>query len=288
MLHHASERKRERFIKVNCAALPCNLIESELFGYEKGAFTGADKLKLGKFETASKGVIFLDEIGDMPLALQAKLLEVLQSGKIVRLGGTTEIKVDTWVISSTNRNLMEDVHDSSFREDLYYRLNTIQIMMPPLRERKEDIPLLTKHFVELYRREFNDSHCRLSEELERLFGIYHWPGNVRELANIVMRLTVGEDPAVIASEIITNMKCNGVSPSHDLQGNEAASQENEQAGPLLQFLKAKEEAARYIEKEAIAYALRKTGWKKRAAARMLKISHKALYYKMLGLGIDRA
>jgi two-component system, NtrC family, response regulator AtoC len=291
LLHDASDRQKEKFVKVNCAALPYHLIESELFGYEKGAFTGADKLKLGKFELASRGVILLDEIGDMPLMLQTKLLEVLQSGKFVRLGGTNEIKVNTWVISSTNHDLLNDIKQNSFREDLYYRLNIIQIAMPPLRERKEDIPLLINHFIERYSRELNDSHCRISGELMRLFEIYPWPGNVRELANIVMRIAVGDDPEVIASEIVANMKVNGVLPSHCSPESAEGAEDpgNEQAGtsPSRPFLEAKNLAAKYIEKEAIVYALKNTGWNKRAAARMLKISHKALYYKMEGLGINK-
>jgi two-component system, NtrC family, response regulator AtoC len=284
LLHSASDRRKERFIKVNCAALPLTLLESELFGYEKGAFTGADRPKPGKFELASSGVIFLDEIGDMPLMLQSKLLEILQSGKFVRLGGTIELKVNTWVISSTNHDLQADIKTSLFREDLYYRLNIIQIPIPPLRERREDIPLLIKHFVERYRREFNYlGHFEIPLEVSRVFESYHWPGNVRELANVIMRLLVGDSPETIYSELVGNMKesvANPETPKAEKSGETISA-----STPLLEI---KDKATKAIEKRAILYALANTGWNKRAAARMLKISHKALYYKMEDFGIDKA
>ena len=158
-LHRLSSRRNRRFVKVNCAALPSELLESELFGYEKGAFTGATRFKPGKFEIASDGVIFLDEVGDIPLPLQAKLLQVLQSGEFSRLGGK-DVRVNTWVISATNHDLASDMSEGGFREDLYYRLNIIKIDVPPLRERKEDVPLLIEYFAEKYRSDIRPSFIR--------------------------------------------------------------------------------------------------------------------------------
>ena len=173
-LYQASKRRNNRFIKINCAALPLTLLESELFGYEKGAFTGAVSAKAGKFELASDGVIFLDEIGDMPLFLQAKLLHVIQSGEFTRVGGTKEIKVNSWVISATNHDLAEDMREGSFRKDLYYRLNIIKIEIPPLRDRKEDIPVLAQHFIKKYRTEFKDTRPGVFDmDLMKLFQAYH-------------------------------------------------------------------------------------------------------------------
>ena len=195
LLHHDSKRRVNNFIKVSCAALPLTLLESELFGYEKGAFTGAVKSKPGKFELASDGVIFLDEIGDMPLVLQAKLLQVLQGGEFSRLGGTNDVKVNSWVIAATNHNLERDIRQAIFREDLYYRLNIIKIEIPPLRERREDIPLLSKHFIEKYSQELNiNKQLNLNGDLRKLFQVYHWPGNVRELSSMILRLMVGDYP----------------------------------------------------------------------------------------------
>ncbi|RJR36532.1 MAG: sigma-54-dependent Fis family transcriptional regulator [Desulfobacteraceae bacterium] len=284
LLHSASSRRRERFIKVNCAALPLTLLESELFGYEKGAFTGADRSKPGKFELASDGVIFLDEIGDMPLLLQAKLLEVIQCGKFVRLGGTTEISVNTWVISSTNHNLQEDIRESLFREDLYYRLNVINIQIPPLRERREDIGLLANHFLERYGGELNlPESSSFPHEMNRMFMTYPWPGNVRELSSTVLRYLIGEPPEVICSEMDAAMKEERFSPPDE---TEKTFGNGDMAGsPTLLEIKAR--ATKNIEKQAILQALKNAGWKKRAAARMLRISHKALYYKMEDLGIGR-
>lgn len=284
LLHYSSCRRRERFIKVNCAALPLTLLESELFGYEKGAFTGADKSKPGKFELASDGVIFLDEIGDMPILLQAKLLEVIQCGKFVRLGGTTDVTVNTWVISSTNHNLQDDIRKSLFREDLYYRLNVINIQIPPLRERREDTGLLVNHFLERYGRELKLSRYPvLPDEMNRMFMTYPWPGNVRELSSAVLRFLIGEPPEVICSEMETGMKEEGNSPADEREKPVPIG--DQPASPTLLEIKAR--ATKNIERQAILRALKNTGWKKRAAARMLRISHKALYYKMEDLGIRR-
>jgi len=287
LLHVASSRRDKRFVKVNCAALPLTLLESELFGYEKGAFTGADKFKPGKFEIASDGVIYLDEIGDMPLVLQAKLLEVLQSGEFARLGGTEVVKVSTWVIASTNHNLEKDMKVGKFREDLYYRLNIIKIEMPPLRERKEDLPLLTDHLTGKYRKELQLSDgFSISEEMRKVFTDYSWPGNVRELASAILRLMIGDDPLIVKSDLLEGITGKELLREEDFG---EAGKEDEEARDArkrsLKYIKAK--AAENIEKKVIMGALRTAAWNKREAARMLRISYKALFNKLNGLGIGR-
>jgi len=291
LLHNASNRRDKRFIKVNCAALPLTLLESELFGYEKGAFTGAVNFKPGKFELASDGVILLDEIGDMPLVLQAKLLHVLQSGEFSRLGATKDVKVDAWVISSTNHDLAKDMEQGLFREDLYYRLNIIKVELPPLWERRQDIPLLTKHFIQKHQRDLGMSEpITLDVEMSELFQAYHWPGNVRELSNTVLRLIVGGDAEKVKSEILNNMETEGLSPPIKFIQEPPKMPEHgdnkcggKDARRSLKDLKA--EATKYVEKKAIMHALDMTSWNKRQAARILKVSYKTLYYKIEDLEI---
>ncbi len=291
LLYHASSRRGKTFIKVNCGALPVNLLESELFGYEKGAFTGAVKSKPGKFELASQGVILLDEIGDMPLMLQAKLLHVLQSGEFNRLGGTDSIKVNAWVISSTNHDLEKDMKHGLFREDLYYRLNIIKIEIPPLRERKPDIPLLAEHFIKKHRQDLKiNGAFALEARLRKLFDIYHWPGTVRELSSTILKLMVGDEPGKVKSELLNNMKADGFMPPEEIvpRVSVGAEQEKEKGGEpfaLRSLKQLKAEATKYIEKKAILHALNTTGWNKREAAKMLRISYKALFYKMNEYGI---
>jgi two-component system response regulator AtoC len=238
-------------------------------------------------------VIFLDEIGDMPLILQAKLLQVLQSGEFARLGGTRDVKVNSWVVSATNHDLEKDMQEGFFREDLYYRLNIIKIQIPPLRERKEDIPLLTKHFIQKYRHALNSqAHVGLDGDLRKLFQAYHWPGNVRELSSMVLRLTVGDDPEKIKSELLLNMLEDGLptpddvvsEPSPEGRGQTA---DTPKAHGLKSLKKLKTEASEYVERKAILHALNMTGWNKKQAAKMLRISYKALFYKMDNLGIEK-
>jgi two-component system, NtrC family, response regulator AtoC len=290
LLHWASNRKTKRFIKVNCAALPLTLLESELFGYEKGAFTGADKFKPGKFELASEGVIFLDEIGDMPLLLQAKLLEVLQSSEFARLGGTDVVKVNTWVLASTNHELEKDIKRGGFREDLFYRLNVIRIELPPLRERKDDIPLLIDHLIEKYRRELNmDRAFILKGEMRDLLVSHPWPGNIRELASNLLRLMIGEDPALIKAELLKAGNAEEPVSSEHGPSPKPGREEAEDGGlPGVRSLKeVKAKAAEDIERKAILSALNLVGWNKREAAKILKISYKALFNKLNGLGIGK-
>jgi transcriptional regulator with PAS, ATPase and Fis domain len=294
LLHQASPRKKERFVKVNCAALPGTLLESELFGYEKGAFTGAERLKPGKFELASKGVVFLDEIGDMPLLLQMKLLHVLQSNQFTRLGGTEDVKVDAWVISSTHHDLDKDMNEGLFREDLYYRLNIIKIDLPPLRERKEDIPVLTDYFIDRHRTHLShEGNFSVPEDQVDLFQEYHWPGNVRELSSTILRLMVGDDPDRVKSELLKNMRADGlplpVGPIAELSKQGGPRKEGRAAGisPARSLKEVKTGAAESIEKRVIMNALSMSGWNKRKAAKMLKISYKSLFNKINDLGIGK-
>jgi len=294
LLHYTSPRRKKRFIKVNCAALPMTLLESELFGYEKGAFTGADKSKPGKFELASDGVIFLDEIGDMPLVLQAKMLQVLQSGEFNRLGGTRDVKVNAWVIAATHHNLETDMKQGIFREDLYYRLNIIKVEMPSLAERKKDIPLLSNHFIQEYRRDLKiGDRFKLNGDLRKLFQAYHWPGNVRELSSTVLRLMMGDDPEKVRFELLGNMKADGLSPSLKLffgqpEETEKGKKESKEPDIPKSLKDLKRNAANYIEKKVILHALEMTGWNKRQTAIMLKISYKTLFYKMDKLGMEKS
>src|SRR5687767_10589234 len=200
-LHERSLRKERPFVKVNCAALPTELLESELFGFEKGAFTGAIQHKPGKFEFANHGTMFLDEIGDMSFPLQAKLLQVLQDGEFSRLGGKHDVHVDVRVITATNRDLETAVADGSFREDLYFRLNVVTITLPPLRDRREEIPFLVDHFIKKYSVQYNKPMTSVSADLARQFMDYEWPGNVRQLENLIKRMVVLGSETPIFNEL---------------------------------------------------------------------------------------
>jgi len=280
-LHRLSSRRNRRFVKVNCAALPSELLESELFGYEKGAFTGATRFKPGKFEIASDGVIFLDEVGDIPLPLQAKLLQVLQSGEFSRLGGK-DVKVNTWVISATNHDLASDMSEGRFREDLYYRLNIIKIDVPPLRERKEDVPLLIEYFAEKYRSELEiTEEFTIGPEMMDLFLHYDWPGNVRELANTIQRLMVMGDWDEVRQKMSFKPDTTPL-VSALMDQTLGLEPHGTQLKPLKQL---KAEAGDYIEKKLITHVLNMTGGNKAKAAKTLNISYKALFYKMKNLGL---
>jgi two-component system response regulator AtoC len=280
-LHRLSDRKKKRFVKVNCAALPSELLESELFGYEKGAFTGATRFKPGKFEIASDGVIFLDEIGDIPLPLQAKLLHVLQSGEFSRLGGQ-DVKVNTWVITATNHDLAQDLNTGRFREDLYYRLNIIKIDVPPLRERKEDIPVLVDFYVKKYCSELNIAEDpAIDSEMMDLFVQYDWPGNVRELSNTIKRLMVLGDRESILQRMFPEPESN----RPELDSSESVEALNQGYSEIIPLKLLKARAAQYFERKVIDHALNITGGNKVKAAKMLNISYKALFYKMKDVGL---
>ncbi|MFQ5455022.1 MAG: sigma-54-dependent transcriptional regulator [Nitrospirota bacterium] len=199
-LHYLSPRKNEAFIAINCAAIPGELLESELFGHEKGAFTGASATKIGKFQLSDKGTIFLDEIGDLDISLQAKMLRVIEGNDIMRIGGTEEIKIDVRVITATNKNLQEEIAKKNFREDLFYRLSVLPIYIPPLRERKEDIPLLVEYFISFYCKELNKNIKTVSDEAMKLMMDYTWTGNIRELQNCIERTVILSNTDVILPE----------------------------------------------------------------------------------------
>jgi two-component system response regulator AtoC len=278
-LYQLSARRERQFVKVNCAALPSELLESELFGFEKGAFTGAQRRKLGKFEYANQGTIFLDEISEMHPALQAKLLQVLQDGEFSRLGGESDIHVDTRVIAATNRNLEQAVAEGAFREDLYYRLNVVTIQLPPLRERKDAIPLLVDHFLRKYNEQYRKELKRLSEATLEGFLEYDWPGNVRELENLVKRMVVLGNEQTVLEEIVRDQAATRERRSEPLLDFEAVGADLQNGGGVDLKAIAKR-AAQLAEKRVIEKVLEQTRWNRKEAAARLQISYKALLYKM--------
>ncbi|HEV2521486.1 MAG TPA: sigma-54 dependent transcriptional regulator [Candidatus Acidoferrales bacterium] len=276
MIHMRSTRRNQAFIKVNCAALPGELLESELFGFEQGAFTGAVRSKPGKFEQATKGTIFLDEIAEMSPHLQAKLLHVLQDHQFSRLGGRQLIDVDVRVLAATNVEIQEAMKSGRLREDLYYRLNVLSINVPPLRERASEIPLLFRHFLQKYSEKFNKVPMTPSEHLMEAAVRYPWPGNLRELENFVKRYVILEDDEGSFRELVEmSATRQRISPRE-----EVAPAREQGLKALVRSLK--DEA----EMEAIADALEKTHWCRKDAAKMLGISYKALLYKIRQFGLD--
>jgi len=263
-IHRQSNRRDKAFVKVNCAALPNDLLESELFGYERGAFTGALTEKPGKFELADKGCILLDEIGEMSPHLQAKLLHVLQDGEFSRLGGKRTIHVDCRILASTNRKISEVVARGEFREDLYYRINVIQIEIPPLRERRDDIPLICNALFKKYRDRYSNSLQQLPRELVETFVRYDWPGNVRQLENAVKRFLIMPDMDLVVSELELNSTV-------ALEAPGAKSF-------MLKEISA--QAADSAEKEMVLRMLEETNWNRKRAAQQLGICYKSLLNKL--------
>jgi two-component system response regulator AtoC len=285
-LYQLSSRSDRPFVKVNCAALPSELLESELFGFEKGAFTGAQRRKLGKFEYAHGGTIFLDEISEMHPGLQAKLLQVLQDGEFSRLGGETDVKVDARIIAATNRNLEEAVKDGSFREDLYYRLNVMTIHLPPLRDRIDTVPLLVDTFLRSYNEQYGKNLKELTARtLEVMMG-YHWPGNVRELENMVKRIVVlGSETAVLQEIALRERR--DESEAEDESGFDLQALSADFAdGKTLDLKAISKRAAQIAEKRVIERVLNQTRWNRKEAAERLQISYKALLYKMKESGLN--
>src|SRR3954447_411040 len=278
LIHKLSPRAHRMFLKVNCAAVPADLLESELFGYEAGAFTGATHAKPGKFELSNKGTIMLDEIGEMPPSLQAKLLHVLQDQQFSRLGSRSVVKVDVRILAATNINIPEALANKRLREDLYYRLNAFTLNIPPLRERKEEIPILLKHFMSRMAEQYARAPLPLSSVMMQACLDYPWPGNLRELSNFIKRyLILGDDKLAIAE----------LNPKNDGSGRFDTAPRNpaEPAGGLKSLARnAKDEA----EAEAISQALEETNWNRKQAAALLKISYKALLYKIRQYGIAQA
>jgi len=264
-IHYNSPRASRAFVAVNCAAIPAELLESELFGHEKGAFTGAIATKVGKFELATGGSLFLDEVGSMRLDLQAKILRALQEREVERVGGTRTIKIDVRVIAATNRDLKKAVEEEAFREDLYYRLNVVPITLPDLKDRQEDIPLLANHFVQKFAQESNPAIREISKEAMAVLMSHAWPGNVRELENVIERaVTLGHGPAVLPADL----------PPHLAGG----------ANPLERAL-AREATLEDLERDYIAMILQRTKGHQIRAATILGIDRRTLYRKIRRYGL---
>ena len=286
-LFQMSSRRAKPFVKVNCAALPSELLESELFGFEKGAFTGAQKRKLGKFEYANGGTIFLDEISEMHPSLQAKLLQVLQDGEFSRLGGAGDVKVDTRILAATNRDLEQAVRDGSFREDLYYRLNVVTVSIPPLRERTDAVPLLSDHFLNRYNEQYGKDVKGLTPEAMSVFMNYHWPGNVRELENMVKRIVVlGSEQTVLDEIHLRENPEQEAEDSHQESLDMAALGADLDGGNGIDLKAISKRAAQIAEKKVIERVLQQTRWNRKEAAGRLRISYKALLYKMKENGLS--
>jgi two-component system, NtrC family, response regulator AtoC len=312
-IYTQSLRRGKPLVKVNCAALPTELLESELFGYERGAFTGAVQQKPGKFEFANHGTMFLDEISEMSPALQAKLLQVLQDGEFARLGGKSDVHVDVRIIAATNRDLEQAVAAGAFREDLFFRLNVVSIALPPLRQRRDEIPVLTEYFLKKCAVQYNKPLNELSLETLRLFDEYDWPGNVRELENVVKRLVILNSESQIQKELSRAMSRRAAlqgamaqnapappsaAPARPERGNGHAGPAERVAAPVADLgppaagsysLKdIARTAAREAERELIAKMLQHTRWNRKETAEILGISYKALLYKIKENGLDKA
>ena len=285
-IHYISDRRDKPFLKVNCASLPGDLLESELFGHEKGAFTGAHRRKPGKFELAHRGTFLLDEIGEMPLGLQAKLLHVLQDGQFFRVGGSEVITSDARLIAATNKNLASVMATGLFREDLYYRLNVVAISIPPLRERREEIPVLVEYFMGRFCRQYNRDALKISGATMRLLQDYSWPGNVRELENMIKRAVVLQTEALVQQEIALRSE-KPWTPKPEPGSLPAPTGPSPAAPEAEMGLKdIARRAAMAAEKAVIKEVLEKVRWNRAEAARLLKISYKAMLYKIRQVGLD--
>lgn len=298
-LHAKSLRANKPFVAVNCAAIPSELLESELFGYEKGAFTGAGVTRVGRMEMANEGTVFLDEIGDMPLTLQVKLLRVLAEREIDRIGGSKSIPIDIRVIAATHRNLEQAVQNGSFREDLYYRLNIIPVVMPPLRERKTDIPLLASFFLDKFNRICsNGSEKTINQEAMAIMIAYEWPGNIRELANFIERMVVLSPGPVITPQDLPE-KIIGDHPIGNWSLPENEELEENPAQILQASLKKTysmslpdegmnlKKAVEEFERGLILEALEKTNWVKNKAANLLGLNRTTLVEKLKKMNLKR-
>lgn len=287
-IHKLSPRADKPFIKVNSAALPTNLLESELFGFERGAFTGAFQKKPGKFELAHSGTILLDEISEIPPPMQAKLLQVLQDNEFSSLGSITDTKIDTRVLAATNANLGEMVCEGRFRSDLYYRLNVVSIHVPPLRERKEDIRLLSQHFLKEYAVRYGRDYKPINERMMEQFYNYSWPGNVRELQNYIQGITVLGDEKAFYENVGNNgssgLFMNDQGPLPAVRPDNADATMSMTGRSLKEVCK---EATRKAETEAILDALFHTRWNRRKAAALLNVSYKAVLNKIKEYGIEK-
>ena len=317
-IHQRSTRRNRPFVKVNCAALPAELLESELFGHERGAFTGAATTRIGKFEQADTGTLFMDEIGELKPALQSKLLHVMQDAEFTKLGSNKRITVDVRVVTATNRDLEKMLVSGDFREDLYYRLRVIEVIVPPLRERRDEVPALTDFFVARYSRKYNRPLKPVSDELRHMFLQYEWPGNIRELENMIKRVVVLQDETLVVREIERNMQRTAAAatpaaapvalaaaiavpagvgaagvmpyipdpvPAVPALPPDEPELVEEGGGSLASVAKA---AAMKAERAAIEQTLRQVHWNRRKAAQILGVSYKTLLNKIKECGITRA
>ena len=279
-VHHLSPRANQSFVALNCAAIPEGLVENELFGHERGAFTGAGARKIGKLELAHRGTLFLDEIGELPLAVQSKLLRVLEEKRFERVGGTQQIEVNVRILTATNKDLRAAVADKTFREDLYFRISAVPITIPPLRERGDDVLLLAEHFLERFKREFRKPALALTDDARERLLTYPWPGNVRELQNAIERAAIlanGSDIDVAGLQLPSPRPTAEQLPDHMVE------EEFLWEGPLEEV---SQRAVAHVERFKIQNALRETKWNKTRAAEKLGVSYKTLLHKIRNLGLD--
>jgi two-component system, NtrC family, response regulator AtoC len=271
MIHAASPWKTGPWVKVNCPAIPGTLLESELFGYEKGAFTGAFGMKPGRVEMAHRGTLFLDEISELDMSLQSKLLQLLQDGQFCRIGAQEDKKVEVRVVCATNRKLEEEIANGNFRADLFYRINVVNLYMPPLRERTSDLPALIAFFMESYNRKFNSRAKPLSSDLMNSLRKYHWPGNIRELENLIKRYVILGTEEAISSDLRPRTV-------------DFFSSDVDLSGPIS-LKKITRQAVHELERKIILKVLQHHHWNRKQAARTLNISYRALLYKIRDAGL---
>jgi two-component system, NtrC family, response regulator AtoC len=271
MIHGLSPWRTGPYVKVNCPAIPGTLLESELFGYEKGAFTGAYGSKPGRVEMAHRGTLFLDEISELDSALQSKLLQLLQDGQFCRIGAQEDKKVEVRIVCATNRQLEAEIENGSFRQDLYYRINVVNLQLPPLRERRADIADLVDYFLEYYNRKYNCRARGLSPELLAVLQKYHWPGNIRELENLIKRYVILGNEEVITSDLVAR-EPEYFNPDINLDGP-------------ISLKKLTRQATRELERKIILKVLQANHWNRKRAARALSISYRALLYKIREAGL---
>jgi len=272
MIHYSSPYAKGPYLKINCPAIPDALLESELFGYERGAFTGAYAAKPGLIALANRGTLFLDEIGELSLPLQSKLLQVLQDGKFSRIGGKEDTKSEARVICATNRDLRQGIASGTFREDLFYRINVVNISMPSLRERSADIPELVGYFLDHFNMAYNRKAPPISSSLMKLLRSYHWPGNIRQLENLMKRYVILGTEGCIASDLAEPV-------------GEVPEVEIPEEGPVL-LKKLTREAVRRLERRVILKVLQAHNWNRRRTAEVLEISYRALLYKIRDAGLS--
>jgi two-component system response regulator AtoC len=271
MIHGLSPWRTGPFVKVNCPAIPGTLLESELFGYEKGAFTGAYGSKPGRVEMAHRGTLFLDEISELDSALQSKLLQLLQDGQFCRIGAQEDKKVEVRVVCATNRQLEQEIASGTFRQDLFYRINVVNLHMPPLRERAADIPELVAYFLDYYNRKYNCRARELSDELMGMLQKYHWPGNIRELENLIKRYVILGTEEAISNDLVS-------------QERDVFNPEISIDGPIS-LKKLTRQAVRELERKVILKVLQANHWNRKQSARALNISYRALLYKIRDTGL---